>query len=599
MTVRGMMAGLLLGSALGMAPLLAPGLAAQEAAAADGGVWIQVEALPTLGRAQSTAEGYASQVEDVEGYYLGSGWYGVALGPYSQADAEAVLARLAADGIVPGDAVLVDGSQFRQQFWPLGSGAAASQAAIDEVPEVALPEEVAAAPVPEEPEEAFPEESPEEARASEALLTQGEREQLQLALQWAGVYDGGIDGAFGSGTRTAMALWQQENGQEATGILTTAQRAALLRGYNGILEGLDLRTVAHPEAGIEMLVPQGVLGAPVSEPPFVRFDATDGSVAQLLLISQPGDQDALFGLYEILQTLEVVPIEGPRERGESSFVIEGTDGTRHAHVEASLGEGHVKGFALIWPAADRARLDRLIPEMRASFRRLPGVLDPQAGTPSEDQAVDLVSGLQVRQPRLTASGFFVDGLGTAVTAAGAVADCERVTLDEAHPARVAAVDEALGLAVLRPEAELAPRAVAAFQTDAPRLDAEVAVAGFPYGGALTNPVFTFGKVADLRGLAGEEEVRRLDLAAAPGDAGGAVVDAGGAVLGMLLPKPAPGGASGEVLPDEVAYALDAQAILQALAAQGITPATTPTAPSVGPERLTREAAGLAVLVSCW
>jgi hypothetical protein len=49
----------------------------------------------------------------------------------------------------------------------------------------------------------------------------------------------------------------------------------------------------------------------------------------------------------------------------------------------------------------------------------------------------------------------------------------------------------------------------------------------------------------------------------------------------------------------VAYALDAQAILRALATQGITPATTPTAPSLGPERLTREAAGLAVLVSCW
>ncbi len=598
MTVRGMMAGLLLGSALGgvvgMAPLAAPGLAAQEAAE---GVWIQVEALPTLGRAQSTAEGYASQVEDVEGYYLGSGWYGVALGPYAPGEAEAVLARLAADGIVPGDAFLVDGSQFRQQFWPLGASgaAAAGQAALDEVPEVALPEEVAAAPV---PEEVFPEESPEEARASEALLTQGEKEQLQLALQWAGVYDGGIDGAFGRGTRTAMALWQGENGQEATGILTTAQRAALLRGYNGVLEGLGLQTVAHPEAGIEMLVPRGVVGEPVAEPPFVRFDATDGSVAQILLISQPGDQDTLFGLYEILQTLEVVPTQGPRERGESSFVIEGTDDTRHAHVEAALGEGHVKGFALIWPASERAQFDRLVPQLRASFRRLPGVLDPQAGTPTEDQAVDLVSGLQVRQPRLTASGFFVDGLGTAVTAAGAVADCERVTLDEAHPARVAAVDEALGLAVLRPEAELAPRAVASFQTDAPRLDAEVAVAGFPYGGALTNPVFTFGKVADLRGLGGEEEVRRLDLAARPGDAGGPVVDAGGAVLGMLLPKPAPGEA-GEALPDEVSYALDAQAILGALAAQGITPATTPTAPSVGPERLTREAAGLAVLVSCW
>jgi hypothetical protein len=71
--------------------------------------------------------------------------------PLRPGEAEAVLARLAADGIVPGDAVLVDGSQFRQQFWPLGTGAAASEAALDDVPEVALPEEVAAAPASRRP----------------------------------------------------------------------------------------------------------------------------------------------------------------------------------------------------------------------------------------------------------------------------------------------------------------------------------------------------------------------------------------------------------------------------------------------------------------
>lgn len=441
----------------------------------------------------------------------------------------------------------------------------------------------------------LPEESVEEARAAEAALSQGAKEQLQVALQWAGVYEGGIDGAFGRGTRAAMALWQQQNGFEATGILTTAQRAALMGAYNGILEALDLQVVAHPEAGIEVVVPRGVLGEPVVEPPFVRYEASDGSVAQLILISQPGDLDTLYGLYEILQTLEVIPEEGPRERGERSFIIEGTDATRHAHVEATLDSDGIKGFALVWPAGDEERLARLLPEIHASFRRLPGVLDPQAGTPSEEQAADLVSGLAVRQPQATASGFFVDGLGTVVTTAEAVASCERVTIDEAVEARVATADAGLNLAVLEPLEAMAPRAVAAFQTDPPRLEAEVAVAGFPYGGALPRPVFTFGRVADLRGLDGEEEVRRLDLAARPGDAGGPVIDAGGAVLGMLLPAPT----GGAVLPEDVAYALDSETILAALAALGVTPATTPTTPSVPPERLTREAGGMAVLVSCW
>ena len=53
--IRDMVAGLVLWAALGL-----PG-AAQEAA--PGQAWIQVEALPTLGRAQTAAEGYASHSE--------------------------------------------------------------------------------------------------------------------------------------------------------------------------------------------------------------------------------------------------------------------------------------------------------------------------------------------------------------------------------------------------------------------------------------------------------------------------------------------------------------------------------------------------------
>ena len=55
-------------------------------------------------------------------------------------------------------------------------------------------------------------------------------------------------------------------------------------------------------------------------------------------------------------------------------------------------------------------------------------------------------------------------------------------------------DDALGLAVLRPTDRLAPPAIAEFQTGVPRLQAEVAVAGFPYGGVLTTPALTFGKL---------------------------------------------------------------------------------------------------------
>ena len=68
-----------------------------------------------------------------------------------------------------------------------------------------------------------------EARQSENLLIGPEREELQVALKWAGHYDGPIDAAFGRGTRGAMASWQSANGYEDTGVLTTGQREELLR----------------------------------------------------------------------------------------------------------------------------------------------------------------------------------------------------------------------------------------------------------------------------------------------------------------------------------------------------------------------------------
>jgi S1-C subfamily serine protease len=547
-------------------------------------VWIQVEMLPTLDRARLSAEGYAEQLpgSEVAGFYMGSGWYTVALGPYPPEEAAAVMANLQAEGVIPGEAVILDGSMFQQQFWPLS--------APGQTTEVTTAEPQAPA-----PDDSIPEETFAEAQASEAALSRPEKEQLQVALEWAGVYQGGIDGDFGPGTRSAMSAWQAQRGHEPTGVLSARQRAELLGEFNAILTSLGMETVRDAEAGIQIDLPMGVLGAPVTEPPFVRYDGRDGVPPQVVLISQPGDASRLAGLYEIMQTLEIVPEEGPRERTQDAFVIEGQDGAVHSTTYAWLVDGQIKGFSLVWPAGDDDRRGRLVEAMRASFRRLPSVLDPAAGELGEDQGVDLVSGLQVRQPQGTASGFFVDGRGTVVTTADAVAECGEITLDESIPARVVGRDAGLNLAVLQPQTELAPRAVAQFGAGAPRIGSEVAVAGFPYGRAISRPAMTFGTLADVRGLNGEDQVRRLELSAQDGDAGGPVLDEAGAVIGMLLPRE--GGST--VLPPDVAYALDVEAIQGVLAQAGVQTATSTATGALGAEKLTRDGGAMAVLVSCW
>ena len=579
-------------------------------AIAQNTVWVQVEAQPTLSTAQARARVYAGQLENVNGYFLGGRWYGVVLGPYTPNDAEALLAALRRSGQIPNDSYIVDGSRFRQQFYPVGVGAQtaaqplpatiASAPLVDEVvaaPEVEAP--VIAPPIIEAPvvdPVQAPDETAKEAQASEALLDRAQRMDLQVALQWAGFYTSAIDGAYGRGTRASMRAWQEANNHEPTGILTTRQRAALLTAYNAVLEGMDLQVVRDDASGIEIMIPTGVVSFSEYEPPFVRFDAKGEIDAKVLLISQEGDQNRLYGLYEILQTLAIVPTEGARGRDKSSFELEGIGDGIHSYTYAKLDDGNIKGFSLIWPEGDDERRRRILGEMKASFVTLEGVLDPSLATPSEDQAIDLIGGLAVRKPQMSRSGFYIDDQGSVLTTMQAVQSCESITIDGEHDMSIVHSDEALGIAVLRPQDKLAPQNVALFQTGVPRLQAEVAVAGYPYGGVLVTPSLTFGRLADLRGLNGEENVKRLSLTAQKGDAGGPVFDNGGAVLGMLLPRAS---TNGQVLPPEVSFALDADQILTSLQAAGISVLTTDTMAFMPPETLTLRAAENTVLVSCW
>lgn len=574
-------------------------IAPVSAQSAEDVVWVQVEAQPSLREATQSVRGYAGTLEDVNGFALPGGWYAIALGPYKRRDAEIVLRSYRRDRLIPSDAFIALSGSFRQQFWPVGANLLARGAIA--IPEATTTTETVQAPVtqpaPEpvvapEPEPA--DETPREARRSEQLLTAEERKDLQVALQWAGFYDGAIDGAYGRGTRNSMAGWQDAEGFEVTGILTTMQRAALLRQYNAVLEGLGLQTVRDEAAGIEMLLPTAVVAFDKYESPFAHYETSGDIEAQVYLISQPGDRSTLFGLYDIMQTLEIVPLDGPRERKNNNFVLVGQNDRIVSETRATLRDGAIKGFTLIWPAGDEARRTRLIEQMDKSFIRLEGVLDPAAGSVDE-QAIDLVSGLEVRKPKLSRSGFYTDTRGTVVTTSDAVQSCTRITLDQEYEAELVLSDADQGIAVLSPVDALAPLSIAAFTTQTPRLKSEVAVGGYSYEGVLGAPSVTFGTLSDVRGLRGETGLNRLSLSKLSGDIGGPVLDASGGVLGMLLPDPA----TGQQLPANVSFSIDRAAILALLTKAGRPADQAGASDVLPPEDLAAAAAGMTVLVSCW
>ncbi|MDA7427063.1 serine protease [Primorskyibacter aestuariivivens] len=585
--------------------LLALVFSLRAAIAQEDAAWIQVEAQPSLLQAEERVRDYAEFLPNVNGFSIRSGWYAVALGPYSEQQATAILRELRANGSVPRDSFVARSDAYRQQFWPVGanllgttfeSDPPAGDAAEDvQTAEAETTEEQAPQAVVVTEPEPEPEETVREARQSERDLTPQEKKDLQIALQWAEFYTAAIDGAYGPGTRRAMAGWQEANGYEATGVLTTRQRAALLGQYNSVLEGMDLKLVRDATSGIEMKVPMGVVSFDAYEAPFARFAPSGDIPARVLFISQEGDRSRLYGLYDILQTLEVVPLDGPRERGRDDFTIVGENDEIISHTEVSLRGGEIKGFMLIWPSGDEERRSRVLAEMQDSFTRIDGVMPAALGA-SDTQSVDLLSGLVIRKPRLSRTGFYVTPTGTVLTTLEAVEGCSRVTLDGDMEARILQTDDAAGLALLEPSSRLAPMEVAELASTAPQLQSEVAVAGFSYEGVLGAPSMTFGKIVDLRGLNGEERLDRFALTALPGDAGGPVMDTSGAVIGMLLPRDA----GGRQLPEEVSFSSDSGALQDMLSRAGIRPRTANGfAATLAPEDMTRKARGMTVLVSCW
>jgi len=564
----------------------APGpLAAQQTG------WIQVEAHPDIATARARAALFSGRFDSVRGFRLDTGWYAIAIGPLDARQAEAEARRLRRSGLIPRDAYYTDGQEYRDAFWTDEADAPAASAAPGRPGDrLAQTEpEAVAPPVPAE-------ETLAEARRSEAALDAEERRQIQRALAWFGHYRAGIDGAFGGGTRAAMAAWQQAQGLEPTGVLTTGQRARLEATYSSERDRLGLERYVDDAAGIELTMPLGLLRFDRHDPPFAHFEPGTDDGVRALLISMPGDAAALAGLYEAMQSLEIVPQEGGRSLGRDAFSIAGSDDRIASQFHAWLRDGAIKGFGLVWPRRLDETMARVLPTMRESFRSTgPSVLDDRLDRPTGAFAgVDLIAGLETRQPQHSRSGVFIDARGTALTAHEAVAGCGRVTLDGDIEAEVVLADPELGIAVLRPRGPVAPRAHARFAEAAPNGNSEIAVAGYSYGGSLGGPTLTWGQVS-ATGQDAAAAGYALMVQAEDGDTGGPILDMAGTVVGVLL-----GEQDGtRQLPPGVRRAAGPGPLTATLRAAGLEVRQAPVSGAMAPEDLAVAAGEMTVLVSCW
>lgn len=269
---------------------------------------------------------------------LPNGWFGVVLGPLDRAAADAWLDVFQDGDMIPDDAFVSDAAE-------LGAVVQAGKA-----PDLPAP--------PAAPAEMPP------------------MDQVQRALRWAGVYDGGIDGK--SGPRTRDAIRAEILASRLSTDPGTAMRELIARRDAWRAE-VGLTMLDDQATGLSVMAPMDRLEFDRTERALSIYGPRDGSGAALILFSQPGGQQELVDLSGLVTALGWVP-QPTRSIKPGHVLLEGANNAHIGRAEGWVRDGRAEGFVLIWPAADAQGQARIAAEMSDSFtRKGPAANDGAAG----------------------------------------------------------------------------------------------------------------------------------------------------------------------------------------------------------------------------
>jgi peptidoglycan hydrolase-like protein with peptidoglycan-binding domain len=559
------------------------GYSAMGQLAPDRYVWIQIEAQPNRAAAMARIKTYKQEISNVVGFEIEGGWFGIALGPYKSDAADTLLAKLKKSELIPRDSFVARGVTYGRQFYAPRSS----------IPKLATAQSLTETKTDLETELSGTD-NLELTKISENALTFDEKRYLQRALAWASHYQGKIDGLYGPETRRAMKDWQIENKYPKTGVMTPSQRGIILNNFTPVMTRLNLAPVTNLRAGITLLVPRGIMGSAQYDAPFVRFEATDSSNTQIILISQVGDAKRLRALFEVIQTLNIVPKGGALKLDEAGFSIETSNNELFTTGFAKLIDGEIKGAILVWPTKDEAQRLRLKEQIFGSFDSFKGVLPEAEFFETGLLPKDILSGLQIRQPIFARSGIFLNAQGMVLTASQDLEICGSIEVGFGTQVKIKASNSYV--TVLSPMENISPPAISSFQLGPLKAPRRITAGGYSYGGSLGSPTLTRGLLQDLKDLANDRNISRLEINTLPGDAGGPIYNSGGAVIGILLPKRED---PNRQLPDDVHFAANLDLIISLLDEENIQLSSTETKVHSDLVNLSKTAKNSIALVKCW
>ena len=452
--------------------------------------WIQLETLPSIVRAKEATTRLSTTLnQKVNIFFLDDGWYAVSLGPYDFEEAFDVLNTKLSANLISSDSFVTDGKNYGKKVWTAGSFSIADleelssddNATYDQNYDFDLNENLLTTSQSENLLFSSIEEldSLEKAKFFDAQLSDFYKKEVQSALLAEGIYDSKIDGQYGPGTRKAISEWQINNNYEPTGFMTIPQQSELIKDYLKPLFDNGIRIEKNILAGIKIPLPNDFRNPTAITPPFITYEATPSSKIKVFLISQHGDDYDLNILFDAMQDLEIIPIDGKKLLLRNSFELSGENDEFNSFFTAISLNNKIKGFGLIWPDEEDFIAKRLLVKMRLEFESIPGALRKRT-TVNEDQNFNEYLGFELRRPKYSRSGLFIDDAAKIITQSSGLSECSRLTANGIYDYSVFIENSDLDLAILTPNQNLKPLSIIEYTSALPKIGDKVALASFPY-----------------------------------------------------------------------------------------------------------------------
>lgn len=509
--------------------------------------WIQVETLPSIVRAKEATNRFSTILtENVNIFSLDDGWYAVSLGPYDSSGAFEILNNKLDAKLISPDSFVTDGKNYGEKVWTAGSFDMAdleklsnnASAEYDQNYSFDLNKDIL------DPTESnnllfssLEELEPlEKAQFFESKLSDFYKKAVQSALFAEGVYDSEIDGQYGPGTRKAITEWQIKNAYEATGFLTISEQSELIKNYLKPLLENGLKVEKNILAGIKIPLPNIFKKTAKINPPIITYEAEPDSKIKVFLISQHGDEYDLKILFSAMQDLEIIPSGGKKVLFRNSFELSGKNNEFESFFTAVSSNNKVKGFGLQWPVEEDYIAKRLLVKMRLEFESIPGALRERRGA-NDDQNLNEYLGFELRRPKYSRSGLFIDEEAKIITQSSGLSDCPSITVNGIYKYKIVAENKDLDLTLLAPQQVLKPLGVIEYTTTMPKIGEQVALSSFPYQGKLNRATLTEGTIRELEDLGGDKRKFRISIPVNPGDSGGGLFDLSGNFIGLHLAEP--------------------------------------------------------------